>query len=141
MREFLSSQFGVSVILAVVLIGVLQGVVAYCIYFERKIAAWIQDRYGPNRVGPLGLFQPIADGLKFVFKEDVLPAHVDKGLFLLAPTIAFVVAFIGFAAIPWGGQWNIGGKLLDIQVASPDIGLLYILGVASMGVYGVVLGG
>lgn len=139
--EFLSSQLGVSIVLAGVIIGVLQGAVAYAIYFERKIAAWIQDRCGPNRVGPAGLFQPIADGLKFVFKEDVIPNHVDKVLFVAAPAIMFCVAFVGFAVIPWGGQLQIGDHLVNIQVANPDIGLLYILGVTSMGVYGVVLGG
>jgi len=115
--------------------------VAYCIYFERKISAWAQDRYGPNRVGPLGLLQPVADGLKFFFKEDVVPRHVDKVLYLIAPAIIFLVAGVGFAVIPWGGQLRIGEKLVNIQVANPSIGLLYILGVASMGVYGVVLGG
>ncbi|MCH7808664.1 MAG: NADH-quinone oxidoreductase subunit H, partial [Planctomycetes bacterium] len=108
MREFLTSQLGVSIVLAFSLVGILLGVVAYCIYFERKISAWMQDRYGPNRVGPLGLFQPIADGLKFLFKEDVIPGHVDKRLFVLAPAISFVVGFIGFVAIPWGGHWSIG---------------------------------
>lgn len=139
--EFISTQFGVSLVLAAVVIGALQGAVAYAIYFERKIAAWIQDRCGPNRVGPAGLFQPIADGLKFVFKEDVIPNHVDRVLFVLAPTLMFCIAFIGFAVIPWGGQLSIGDTLVNIQVANPDIGLLYILGVTSMGVYGVVLGG
>lgn len=138
--NFLTSQFGVSVVLALVVFGTLQGAVAYCIYFERKIAAWIQDRWGPNRVGPWGLLQPIADGLKFVFKEDVIPGEVEKPLFVAAPAIMFLVGFIGFAVIPWGGYWEIDGKRLSIQVASLDIGLLYILGVASMGVYGVVLG-
>jgi NADH-quinone oxidoreductase subunit H len=141
MVEFLISQLGVSSVLALVVIGVLLGGVAYCIYFERKIAGWIQDRYGPNRVGPLGLFQPIADGGKFFLKEDVIPGHVDKPLFILAPGIIFLVAFVGFAAIPWGGQLQLGDRLVNIQVAAPDIGLLYILGVASLGVYGVVLGG
>ncbi len=141
MYEFLTSQLGVSIILAVVVYGAIQGAVAYCIYFERKIAAWTQDRIGPNRVGPLGLLQPIADGVKFLMKEDVIPGHVDRALFVLAPALMFVVAGIGFAAIPWGGQLSLNGRLVDIQVAAPDIGLLYILGVASMGVYGVVLGG
>lgn len=141
MREFLTSQVGVSIVLAFSLVGILLGVVAYCIYFERKISAWMQDRCGPNRVGPLGLFQPIADGLKFLFKEDVIPGHVDKRLFVLAPAISFVVGFIGFVVIPWGGQLSIGGNLVEVQVANLDIGLLYILGVGSLGIYGVVLGG
>jgi len=141
MRDFMTSQFGVSAVLAFVVLIVLLGVVAYCIYFERKISAWIQDRCGPNRVGPWGLLQPIADGIKFLVKEDVVPNHVDKPLFIFAPAAIFLTAFIGFAAIPWGGQLELDGRLVDIQVANPDIGLLYILGVGSMSVYGAVLGG
>jgi NADH-quinone oxidoreductase subunit H len=141
MRELLMSQFGVSVLLAAVVFAVMNGAVAYCIYYERKIAAWTQDRPGPNRVGPWGLLQPIADGAKFLLKEDVVPNHVDKPLFVLAPALIFVVGFVGIAAIPWGGKLSIGDRLVDVQVASPDIGLLYILGVASLSVYGVVLGG
>lgn len=139
--QFVSSQLGVSVILAAVVIAVMLGAAAYCIYFERKIAAWIQDRHGPNRVGPWGLLQLVADGLKFVFKEDVVPGHVDKVLFIAAPAIMVIVALVAFAAIPWGGQLQLGGHIVDIQVASPNIGLLYILGASSLSVYGVVLGG
>lgn len=139
--EFVTSQLGVSVILAAAIIGTMLGVAAYSIYFERKIAAWIQDRHGPNRVGPWGIFQLIADGLKFVFKEDVVPGHVDKVLFIAAPAVMVIVALVGFAAIPWGGQLQLGEHLVNIQVASPNIGLLYILGVSSLAVYGVVLGG
>ena len=141
MFEFFTSQFGVSVVLAVAVFAVMNGAVAYCIYYERKIAAWTQDRPGPNRVGPWGLLQPIADGAKFLLKEDVVPNHVDKPLFVLAPALIFIVGFVGFAAIPWGGKLSIGDRLVDVQVANPDIGLLYVLGVASLSVYGVVLGG
>jgi len=141
MIDFFTSQFGVSLVTAALVIGGLLTAVAYCIYFERKISAFIQDRRGPNRVGPWGLLQPLADGGKFLFKEDIIPGHVDKPLFVLAPAIIFVVAFIGFAAIPWGGNWSVNGKLVHIQVAQPDIGVLYIIGVASMAIYGVVLGG
>jgi NADH-quinone oxidoreductase subunit H len=140
MVEFFTSQLGVSICLAVIVLLALLGAVSWCIYFERKISGFCQDRYGPNRVGPRGLFQPIADGGKFVFKEDVVPWHVDKPLFVFAPCILFLVGFVVFAAIPWGGQWLLNGKIVEVQVANPDIGLLYILGVASMGVYGVVLG-
>ncbi|RME39951.1 MAG: NADH-quinone oxidoreductase subunit NuoH [Planctomycetota bacterium] len=141
MGAWFESQFAVSVITAAVVLGVMQLAVAYCIYFERKIAGWIQDRYGPNRVGPRGLLQPIADGLKFILKEDVIPQHVDKVLFVAAPAIIFLVASIGFAVIPWGGRLEWNGRLYDIQVAKLDIGVLYVLGVASLGVYGVVIGG
>ncbi len=138
---FLRSQLGFSILLAAIIINVILLAVAYCIYFERKISAWIQERVGPNRVGPWGLLQPIADGAKFILKEDIIPANVDKPLFVLAPFVIMIVALIGFAAIPWGGQVQIADKLHWVQVANPDIGLLYILGVASLGVYGVVLGG
>jgi len=139
---FLTSQFGFSVALMVVLLGLILGTVAYCIYFERKICAWVQDRYGPNRVGPRGLLQPIADGLKFILKEDVIFPGSDRPLFLLAPALIFTIALIGFAVIPWGGQIQFAnGNTVNVQVASLDIGLLYILAVGSMGVYGVVLGG
>lgn len=141
MIEFLTSQLGISSILGILVVLALLGITAYCIYFERKVAAYIQDRPGPNRVGPGGIFQLVADGGKMVLKEDVVPGHVDKVLFILAPAIIMLVGFVAFAAIPWGGQWRIGDNLVNIQVANPDIGLLYILGVASMGVYGVVLGG
>ena len=79
-------------------IGALLGATAYCTFFERKMAGWIQDRFGPNRVGPRGLLQPIADGVKFLLKEDMVPHHVDRPLFVLAPAIIFIVAFITFAA-------------------------------------------
>src|SRR5262245_2021566 len=120
--------------------------VAYGILLERKIAAWVQDRYGPNRVGPQGILQPIADGLKFILKEDIIPGSVDRALFVLSPFVIFVVALIGFAVIPWGGEfkWSwiaADAAPLKVQVASIDIGLLYIVAVASLGVYGVVLGG
>jgi len=150
--EFVASQFGFSLILAVVVMGVLLTAVAYSIYFERKIAAWIQDRYGPNRVGPWGLLQPLADGVKFILKEDYIPEKVDKPLFILAPAVIFIVAMVGFVVIPWGGTLDLStvplvgdafkpGTMVEVQVASINIGLLYLLAVMSMGVYGVVLGG
>lgn len=126
--------------MAGILVGILTAV-AYCIYFERKISAWIQDRCGPNRVGPYGLLQPIADGAKFLLKEDIIPSHVDRPLFILAPAISFILALIGFAVVPWGGQVMIGDKLMNVQIADPGIGILYVLGIGSMGVYGIVLGG
>lgn len=142
----LSDQFGFSVLLAFVLFGAIMTAVAYCILLERKLSAWVQDRYGPNRVGPFGLLQPIADGLKFLLKEDIIPRNVDRVLFILAPALAFVVAMVGYAILPWGGrfQWpwaEEGSPTLLAQVASVDIGLLYLVAVASLGVYGIVIGG
>ncbi len=144
MFDFLLDQFWFSALLAIVVSQAIMGSVAYCIYFERKISAWMQDRVGPNRVGPLGLLQPIADGAKFFLKEDIIPANVDKRLFLIAPCIAFGLAMIGFAVLPWGGVVDLNGDgVVDVtaQVADPGVGLLYILGVGGLSVYGVVLGG
>ncbi len=144
MIDILCDQFWFSAVLAIVISLVILGAVAYCIYFERKISAWMQDRVGPNRVGPWGLLQPIADGAKFLLKEDIIPANVEKPLFILAPAIAFGVAMIGFAVLPWGGNVDLDGDgVIDVtaQVADPGIGLLYLLGVGSLSVYGVVLGG
>jgi len=140
--EFLTTQPGFSVVLMVALIGIIMGCVAYAILLERKVAAWLQDRIGPNRAGPRGLLQPIADGVKMLLKEDFTPGSVDRPLFLLAPGVAFTVALVGFAVIPWGGLVDLGGpQPVRVQVASVDIGLLYILAVGAMGVYGVVLAG
>jgi NADH-quinone oxidoreductase subunit H len=142
--DIFKNQFWFSALLAVVISQVILGAVAYCIYFERKISAWMQDRVGPNRVGPLGLLQPIADGAKFLFKEDIIPAMVDKPLFLLAPVVAFSVAMLGFAVLPWGGMVDLDGDgIADVaaQVADPGIGLLYLLGLGGLSVYGVVMGG
>ncbi len=116
-----------------IVFGVLSGLVAYLVYLERKVLAFMQARLGPMRVGPWGLAQPIADGLKLLLKEDIIPAGADKLLFLLAPVINVVAAFTVFAAIPFGpGQFII---------SNPNIGLLFILGVSSLGIYGIVLGG
>src|SRR3982751_5706972 len=89
--------------IALIVHGVVLGTVAYLILLERKVASWVQDRIGPNRVGPLGLLQPIADGLKFILKEDYRPKNVDKILFTLAPAIMIIVVIVSIAVIPWGG--------------------------------------
>src|SRR5438477_11117522 len=91
------------------------GTVAYLILLERKIASWVQDRIGPNRVGPWGLFQPIADGVKFIVKEDYKPAGVDKVLFSLAPGIMIVVIIISIAVLPWGGIHQVNDRTIDIS--------------------------
>lgn len=150
---FVTAQLLVNVITIAVMIHVVLGTVAYLIYLERKISAYIQDRIGPNRVGPLGLLQPIADGLKFILKEDYAPANVDKIMFTLAPMLSIVPAMIGFIVIPWGGtylmpditlpvlNWHIEGGFVNITGASVGVGVVYLLSVASLGVYGITLGG
>ncbi len=135
------ATLGFPILLMLVLVAIVMTIVAYSTFYERKVAAWIQDRYGPNRAGPKGLLQPVADGIKFFVKEDFLPDHADKPLFILAPAISFIVALLGIAVIPWGGylQW-FGSDPIPVQVASIDIGLLYLLAVGAMSVYGVTLG-
>jgi NADH-quinone oxidoreductase subunit H len=144
------------------MINVVLMLVAYAVLAERKISAYIQDRIGPNRVGfdfglpilaklkgALGFGQPMADGLKFLLKEDYTPDNVDKGLFTLAPVAIFIPALIGFVVIPWGGVWDgyvpLIGQLtsgpVQITGAPINIGIVYLLAVASLGVYGVTLGG
>ncbi len=120
-----------------VVIGTLLGMVAYTVLAERRIAAFIQDRVGPNRVGPFGLLQPIADGLKFLFKENVLPAHVNKVYYLLAPTISLIPALLTIAVIPFGSK--LGNE--PMVIANLNVGVLWIFSIASLGIYGIVLAG
>lgn len=111
------------------------------IYAERRISAFIQHRLGPNRVGPKGLFQPLADGLKFLMKEDIIPTAVNKPLYLLAPAMLLIPAFMTFAVIPFGSSLTLFGRQISLQVANINIGVLYILALTSIGVYGIVLAG
>lgn len=137
-----------------IVIGALQGAVAYLILVERKVAAYVQDRLGPNRVGPWGLLQPIADGLKFLLKEEIIPAGVDKVVFLLAPATVLATATLAFATVPFGyvlPAFSIDLPVLGtIKVDEPialtiapgmDIGLLFVFAIGSLAVYGVILGG
>ena len=113
----------------------------YSTYAERKIAAFFQDRIGPNRAGPWGLLQPLADGGKMFLKEEIIPTHANAFLFIAGPSLAIMTACIGSAVIPWGQQMTIGSKVIDLQVADINVGVLYIFGVVSLGVYGVMIGG
>jgi len=124
-----------------IVLGVIMTVVAYMEWVERRVSAWIQDRRGPNRVGPFGLLQPLADGIKFLFKEDILPPHVHRTLYLLAPAIIFTTSLTTFAVIPFGPPIEILGRLVKLQVADVDSGILIILAIASLGVYGIALAG
>jgi NADH-quinone oxidoreductase subunit H len=130
-----------SVIKSGLLLFVLLTAVAYTVWLERKVVGHMQNRWGPTRVGPFGLLQPAADGIKFLFKEDLTPPHVYKPLFLAAPLIAVVFALTSISVIPFGNSITIGGYSIPLQVTDVNIGLLLILGVTSMGVYGVVLAG
>jgi len=128
-------------IISLVVFGASMGTVAYLILLERKVASWAQDRIGPNRVGPRGLLQPIADGLKFFFKEDYQPAGVDRALFTLAPAIMMAVVIVAYAVIPWGGMVQTESGRWAFQTASLNIGVLFVIAVLSLSVYGIVLGG
>ena len=124
---------------AVVLGGILFSLMIL-IYAERRIAAFIQDRLGPNRVGPQGSLQSVADGLKFLFKEDIIPYHVDKVLYLLAPIAMLIPALVLFSVIPYGDKLVVFGKEIPLQIANPDVGILFIFAVASLGLYGIIFG-
>jgi NADH-quinone oxidoreductase subunit H len=142
-----------TIIAIIVMMGFLQGLVAYLTFVERKIAAFMQERLGPNRVGPAGLLQPIADGLKFLFKEEVIPGHVDKLLFLLAPAIAIGTATFAFAVVPFGptsvpsplsgrGAGGEGVSAYQFVIApNVDIGILFVFAIGSLAVYAIILAG
>jgi NADH-quinone oxidoreductase subunit H len=126
----------------IVIIFLISLVIAmYSTYAERKIAAFFQDRVGPNRAGPFGILQPLADGAKMFLKEEIIPTNSSKFLFIVGPSLAIMTACIGTAVIPWGQQIIVGGHTYDLQVTDINVGLLYIFGVVSLGVYGVMIGG
>ena len=131
-----------SVIKSAIVLGVLLTAVAYTVWLERKVVGHMQNRWGPTRVGPFGLLQPAADGLKFLFKEDLTPPHVYKPLFIAAPLIAVIFALTSISVIPFGNAVTIGGYSIPLQITTDvNTGLLLILGVTSIGVYGVALAG
>ncbi len=129
------------IILVVALFAVSLGIAAYSTWGERKVAAALQDRIGPNRAGPFGLLQPLADGGKLFFKEGFIPANAEKFLFILGPAITMFIALITGAVIPWGKTLNIGGESFALQIANVDVGVLFLVGMVSIGVYGMMIGG
>lgn len=148
-------DIAIGLLKAVIMIGVIMSCAGYAVLLERKVAAWIQGRPGPNRtqlpilggipiIGPfltrLGVFQPAADGLKFLFKEDALPGHVNKVYYVLAPMIAFIPAMTTMTVLPIG-QWGSESGTAPIVLANLDIGILFLLAVSSLGVYGIILAG
>ena len=125
------------IILVVVLFTVSLGIAAYSTWGERKVAAILQDRIGPNRAGPFGILQPLADGGKLFFKEGFVPQGADRFLFYVGPALTMFISLITGAVIPWGKSLNIGGNSFDVQVANIDVGVLYLIGMVSIGVYGI----
>ena len=131
----------VSVVKIVIALVVLLTAVAYTVWLERKVVGHIQNRWGPTRVGPFGLMQPLADGVKFLFKEDITPPHVHKLLYTAAPMLAVVFALTSIAVIPIGNFITLGGVQIPLEITDVNIGLLIVLGITSLGVYGVALAG
>ena len=116
-------------------------VAMYSTLAERKIAAFLQDRVGPNRAGPGGILQPLADGVKMFLKEEIIPTQSNKFLFIAGPSLAILTACIGSAVIPWGQDIQLFGKTIALQATDINVGILYIFGVVSLGVYGIMIGG
>jgi NADH-quinone oxidoreductase subunit H len=138
-------ELGVNLVKSAVLVFALLTGFAYTTYFERRVIARMQGRVGPNRAGPLGLLQPLADGLKLLFKENILPDGADRGVYLLAPLLSLVVAIVAFAVIPVGAPitvtWQGQERVIPLAIADFNVALLYLLGITSLAVYGIVLAG
>jgi NADH-quinone oxidoreductase subunit H len=113
----------------------------YTTFAERKVAAILQDRRGPNRAGPFGLLQPLADGVKLFTKEEIIPNTSHKFLFILGPSLAMITAMMTSAVVPWGKEINFFGRMVSLQITDINVGILYVFGVVSLGVYGIMLGG
>ena len=128
-------------VLILIIISLSLVIAMYETYAERKVAAFMQDRRGPNRAGPFGLFQPLADGLKLFMKEEIIPTSSNRFLFVLGPGLAMMTAMMTSAVVPWSSHLNLFGRTIHMQIADINIGILYIFGVVSMGVYGVMIGG
>jgi len=126
---------------SIILIATLLTGFAYGTFYERKALARIQVRIGPNRAGPGGWLQPVADGVKLIFKEELIPDRADKIIFLLAPVITVIPAFIIMGVVPWGGTVMLFGREISLSVANLNVGVLYITAIASISVYGIVLAG
>jgi NADH-quinone oxidoreductase subunit H len=135
------NEFIFKAVLLIVIFMISLVVAMYSTYGERKIAAFMQDRIGPNRAGIFGLLQPVADGVKMFMKEEIIPLASNKRIFILGPSIAMFTACMTSAVIPWGGNLTISGKIYPLQVADLNIGILYVFAMISVGVYGIMLGG
>jgi NADH-quinone oxidoreductase subunit H len=128
-------------LMVLTIFGITLLIATYLTYFERKVAAFLQDRLGPDRAGPFGILQPLADAGKMFFKEDFIPQNSAKSLFILGPGIAMFTALLTGSIIPWGPQITLLGETFDFQIADINVGILFIMGVVSIGVYGIMIGG
>jgi NADH-quinone oxidoreductase subunit H len=128
-------------LLVAVVFGITLFIAAYSTYAERKVAAFLQDRIGPDRAGPFGILQPLADGLKFIMKEEIIPNVSNPALFILGPSIAMLTALMAGVVIPWGGSLTLDGEIYSLQIVDLNVGILYVFAVVSIGVYGIMIGG
>ncbi|KPK94517.1 MAG: NADH-quinone oxidoreductase [Deltaproteobacteria bacterium SM23_61] len=133
--------FLISLVKVLIVFTVMLLIVAYMTLMERKVLGHMQVRFGPNRVGPFGLLQPVADGIKLFFKEDIIVPHANRIIYTLAPAVIVVTALVSYAVIPFGDTIRIMGQSIDLVVADVNVGLLYLFAISSLGVYGVVMGG
>ena len=138
-RDWVDVAITVAVVLGAWVLWLLS--TAMLIWGERRIVSFMQSRVGPNRLGPFGILQTLADGAKLFFKEDITPRAVDKAVYVAAPLVSAVVAMMTFAVIPYGGSFNVGDRTVSLQAWDPDIGILWVLAMGSIGVYGIVLAG
>lgn len=136
-----TAEFIIKFLLVFLVFAVALVVAMYSTYGERKIAGFLQDRLGPNRAGPFGILQPLADGVKMFMKEEIIPANADKALFIIGPGIAMFTACMTGVVIPWGDKLTINGQTFNLQITDINIGILYVFAVVSIGVYGVMIGG
>jgi NADH-quinone oxidoreductase subunit H len=134
-------MIGYKILLSSIILMVSLVVAMYSTLVERKVAGWFQDRHGPNRAGPWGLFQPLADGIKLFFKEEFMPNSADKILYILGPSLTMFIALLTSAVIPWGPDIQVAGQTYPLQMADINIGILYVFAVLSIGVYGIMVGG
>ena len=131
----------ISIIKVLVVLVVLLGIIAYVTLLERRLLGFFQSRLGPNRVGPMGVLQPVADGLKLIFKEDIVPSNANKVIHTLAPVLVLVPALMIIGVVPFGGQIELFGQKIDMVISDLNIGVLYLFAVAAIGIYGIVLAG
>ncbi|MBL7836220.1 MAG: NADH-quinone oxidoreductase subunit NuoH [Bacteroidetes bacterium] len=131
----------IKAIIVLIIFAITLLVATYSTYGERKVAAFLQDRVGPDRAGPAGILQPLADAVKMFMKEEIIPSVSNKWLFILGPCISMLTALMTGVVIPWGGELTLWGQTFDLQIVDLNVGILYLFGVVSLGVYGIMIGG